>query len=215
VNVFTGMGGLIDHIGIVFKQTIADVEISNIADDGILSTIIREETVSPSTAKRTECLLQAAELAKPDLIVCTCSSVGEAADAYAKKSGVPVLRIDYPLVLKALETGDRIAVMATLRSTLTPTSRLLERVAKEQGKNIRVEAVLVDGAMAALRAGDLKAASELVLAAAKDLQKRNGALLMAQASFDLMRAAIQPELAVPMLVSPPICAEYIRDHFEK
>ncbi|NCU20810.1 hypothetical protein EOM89_08755, partial [Candidatus Falkowbacteria bacterium] len=31
--------------------------------------------------------------------------------------------------------------------------------------------VLVDGAMAALRAGDLKAASELVLAAAKDLQK--------------------------------------------
>jgi len=215
VNIFTGMGSLVDHISSQFRTVIGNAEISNIADDGILGAIIRDETVTDTTAKRVECLFRAAQLAKPDLIVCTCSSIGDVADSLAATSEIPILRIDYPMVCQALETSDRIAVLATLRSTLLPTTRLLERVAKDTGRDIHVEPILIDGAMAAMRAGDMERATALVLDAALDAQKRNGVLMMAQASFDLMRSSIQPKLKVPMLVSPPICAEYIRDHVTK
>ncbi|MEN6562262.1 MAG: aspartate/glutamate racemase family protein [Christensenella sp.] len=215
MNVFTGMGGLVDHIGNQFRNTLDKVEISNIADDGILGAIIRDETVTETTAKRAECLFRAAQLAKPDLIVCTCSSIGDVADACAATSEIPILRIDYPLVSKALETSDRIAVLATLRSTLLPTTSLLERVARENGRKIQVESILINGAMDAMRAGKMDQAVALVLDVALDAQKRNGVLMMAQASFDLMRGSIQPKLSVPMLVSPPLCAEYIREHISK
>ena len=215
VNIFTGMGGLVDHISNQFRTVIGNVEISNIADDGILGAIIRDETVTETTARRVECLFRAAQLAKPDLIVCTCSSIGDVADSLAATSEIPILRIDYPMVYQALQTGSRIAVLATLRSTLLPTTRLLERVARDTGREIRVEPILIDGAMAAMRAGDMARATALVLDAALDAQNRNDVLMMAQASFDLMRGSIQPKLDVPMLVSPPICAEYIRNRFSK
>ena len=210
VNIFTGIGGLVDHVSTQFRSTIGEVEISNIVDDGILSAIIRDETVTETTAKRVECLFRAAQLAKPDLIVCTCSSIGDVADACATTSEIPILRIDYPMVCKALETSNRIAVLATLRSTLLPTTRLLERVARETEREIVIEPILIEGAMAAMRAGDMGKAVVLVLEAALDAQKRSGVLMMAQASFDLMRGSIQPKLDIPMLVSPPLCAEYIR-----
>ena len=215
VYLFTGMGGLVDHINNQFRSTVENAEISSIADDGILGAIIRDETVTETTAKRVECLFRAAQLAEPDLIVCTCSSIGDVADSYAATSKIPILRIDYPMVCQALETSDQIAVLATLRSTLLPTTRLLERVAKDTGRKVHMEPILIDGAMAAMRAGNMEQAIALVLEAALDAQKRNGVLMMAQASFDLMRSSIQPKLKVPMLVSPPICAEYIRDHVSK
>lgn len=213
VNVFTGMGNLIDHVGNVFRSTIGDCEITNIADDGILGVIIREETVTEDVARRVECLLQAAQIAKPDLIICTCSSVGEVADDVAKHSTIPIIRIDEPMARQALEISDRIAVMATLKSTIEPTCRLIERLAVEMGKSVTIERALLPEVMTAMRAGKQDEALEIVKKTSISLQERNGVLLMAQASLGMMKDSLQPQVKFQVLASPPICAEYIKKNY--
>lgn len=215
VNIFTGMGPLVDHIGNVFRNTIGECEITNIADDGILGIIIKQEKVTDEVARRVECLLEAAQIAKPDLIVCTCSSVGEVAEAVAKQSSIPILRIDEPMAKKALETSDKIAVMATLKSTMEPTCSLLERVAVEMGKKITVERVLMPEVMTAMRSGKMDEAIEIVRTKSLILQEQYGVIMMAQASLGMMKESIQPQLTIPILASPEIFAEYVQKNYIK
>src|SRR3546814_19017957 len=54
---------------------------------------------------------------------------------------------------KAVATGRRIGVVATLSTTLNPTADLVRRVAAEQGKQIEIVEHLCEGAFAAVMEG--------------------------------------------------------------
>lgn len=213
VNIFTGLGGLIDYIGNTFRSTFGECEITNIVDDGILNLIIQKDDITEDIAQRVDFLLKAAQMADPDLIICTCSSVGEVAEDAAKHSTVPIMRIDEPMVRQALTISDRIAVMGTLKTTMNPTCRLVERLALEMGKSVVIEQVLMPEVTPALRAGKLDEALNLVKASAQEIQKNNGVLLMAQASLGMLRESLQPLVSIPVLASTPLCANYIRDNY--
>ncbi len=64
-------------------------------------------------------------------VLVTCSSIGEAAESAAAEVSVPVLRVDEPMAREAASTGGRITVLATLRSTLAPTTKLIRRYAED------------------------------------------------------------------------------------
>lgn len=84
-----------------------------------------------------------------DAILNCCSSVGEVADSmqdFAKYCGVPIVRIDEEMCREAVRTADRIAVMATLPTTQTPTANTILRVAREMNRRVEVVDCLVDGA---------------------------------------------------------------------
>jgi hypothetical protein len=63
---------------------------------------------------------------------------------------VPVLRVDQPMADKAVQLGKRIGVVATLSTTLNPTSDLVRRRAAVAGKEIELKSVLCEGAFEAL-----------------------------------------------------------------
>jgi Asp/Glu/hydantoin racemase len=81
-----------------------------------------------------------AQEAGADYILFTCSSIGPAVETAATLTGVPVLRVDQPMADKAVQTGKRIGVIATLSTTLNPTSDLVRRrAAVLAGKEIELE----------------------------------------------------------------------------
>jgi hypothetical protein len=65
----------------------------------------------------------------PSVIVCTCSTLSGHAEGMAPQLGIPVLRVDRPMVECAVALGGHVAVLAAVESTLAPTRELLEECA--------------------------------------------------------------------------------------
>ena len=108
-------------------------------DDSLIKDVIANGCLRPTTANRVIQLVAAAEEAGAEYILVTCSSIGRAVETAAGLSRVPVLRVDRPMAEKAVVMGQRIGVIATVKTTLEPTADLVQRCAAEKAKDIREE----------------------------------------------------------------------------
>jgi Asp/Glu/hydantoin racemase len=126
------------------------VDMFNIVDESLLQDTIRNGELSKTTIRRLVTYLALAQEAGADIVVVTCSSLGSAADIGRSLVDIPVLRVDEPMAEKALASGNRIGVAATLRTTLTPTASLIQRKAEAAGKDISIISKLCAGAFDAL-----------------------------------------------------------------
>ena len=107
------------------KAKLPGVSVFNLVDDSLIKDVIAHGKLRPQTARRVTQHVAAAEDAGADYIMVTCSSIGAAVETAATLSGVPVLRVDQPMADKAVATGRRVGVIATLPTTLKPTADLI------------------------------------------------------------------------------------------
>ena len=192
------------------KEKLPGVETFNIADDSLVKGIMAAGSLTPQIARRVAGYLESAELAGADYILVTCSSIGPAVEAGAKLTGVPVLRVDQPMADKAVATGKKIGVIATLRTTLEPTADLIQRRAAVAGKKITLTSKLCDGAFDALMSGDAATHDAKVAAALKALSKQVDVIVLAQASMARVVDKLAPaDKHVPILASPGIAVDYL------
>src|SRR5690625_3717645 len=149
-----------------------------------------------------------------NLVLITCSSIGETARLAAQGVSIPVVRVDEAMAQHGVDIArqaasdparandnrsGRIAVLATLDSTLGPTSRLVEAHASSE---ITVTTEVVEGA-AARAGGDHAKHDQLVAAAIRRAQREADVVVLAQAS---MAQAINSDSdasdQIPVLTSP-------------
>lgn len=192
------------------KEKLPNVETFNISDDSLVKGIIAAGSLTAQISRRVADYLESAELAGADYIMVTCSSIGPAVEAGAKLIGVPVLRVDQPMADKAVQTGKKIGVIATLKTTLEPTADLIQRRAAKAGKQIELTSKLCEGAFDALMSGDGAKHDSLVSAALKELSTKVDVIVLAQASMarvvDALPAA---DKRVPIMASPGIAVDYL------
>lgn len=101
--------------------------------------------ISEDSERRMVHLAQAAEAAHADVIVSTCSSLGPTLDAASRAVAIPVVKIDEAMAIEA--TGHaRVGVLATVPTTLKPTSDLIAEKARQAGRDVEITAALCDGA---------------------------------------------------------------------
>lgn len=189
---------------------LTNVNTFNIVDDSLIKNTIACGQLTALTSKRVVQYAGAAAEAGADHILYTCSSIGPAVEIAASLSDIPVLRVDQPMADLAVNTGARIGVVATLSTTLEPTSDLVRRRAAIAGKEITLLPVLCEGAFEALMSGDAAAHDEKVAAALRKLSHEVDVIVLAQASMarvvDALPAA---DKIVPILASPPIAMEHL------
>ncbi|MER5732099.1 arylsulfatase [Streptomyces sp. NPDC002138] len=154
-----------------------------------------------------EALLSAAE-GGDGPVLCTCSTIGAVAEALGPALGRPVLRVDRPMAAAAVRTGPRIAVLATVESTLAPTLALI----REEGAALDRERAgyaaalcprphVVPGAWERFEAGDDAGCLALVAAAAEAVTDAD-VIVLAQVS---MAGALERAVtAIPLLASPAV-----------
>src|SRR5688572_14890517 len=97
-------------------------KVFNMVDESLLCDIIGHGCCPPATAKRLVGHVLAAEQAGAEFILVTCSSMGRAVEVSRALVTSKVLRVDEPMAEKAVSTGKRIGVIATLPSTPEPTA---------------------------------------------------------------------------------------------
>ena len=192
------------------KAKLPAVDTFNIVDDSLVRAIGAKGGLTADIARRVESYITSAEAGGADYILVTCSSIGEAVEASAPFSAVPVLRVDQPMADQAVHRGRRIGVIATLPTTLNPTSDLVRRRAAVAGKTIELSSVLVEGAFDALMSGDTATHDSLVAAALHTLSSNVDVILLAQASMARVVDTI-PEFdrRVPILASPGLAIDHL------
>ncbi len=192
------------------KEKLPNVDVFNIADDSLVKGIREAGSLTATIARRVANYLESAELAGADYIMVTCSSIGTAVEAGAKLMGVPVLRVDQPMADKAVASGKKIGVVATLSTTLEPTADLILRRAAIAGKKIELTSKLCEGAFEALMSGDAATHDAKVAAALKELSQQVDVIVLAQASMARVVETLSPEdRRVPILASPGIAVDYL------
>ncbi|MFG2292897.1 aspartate/glutamate racemase family protein [Streptomyces sp. NPDC048603] len=136
-------------------------------------------------------------------VLCTCSTVGGAAEALAGELGVAVLRVDRPMAAEAVRLGPRIVVLATLESTVGPTVELIREEARAGGREVAVRTAVVPGAFDRFEAGDLDGSLALVTAAA-DAYTRADTDVIVLAQVSMAGAAAPAGRSVPVLAGPAL-----------
>ena len=194
------------------KELIPDAEVFHIADEMLLKVVLAQGGLSPFIFQRVAEHVVAAERAGATLVQCTCSSISPCVDASRPLVGVPVLKIDEPLVDAALRTGSCIGVAATAPTTLKPTTELVHARAAAMNIPVQVESVLCEGAYEALFSGNPQKHDEIVTQFLRGLMTRNDVIILAQASMARVAQAIPlEEQRVPILSSPRLAMEHVKD----
>lgn len=187
-----------------------DLKIFNIVDDSLIKNTIERGAMTADTARRVVDYVGSAEAAGADFILVTCSSIGVAVESSAPLTGVPVLRVDQPMADKAVQVGAKIGVVATLPTTLEPTSDLVRRRAIVAGKEIELTSKLCEGAFEALMGGKPEVHDEKVASALKELAQQVDVIVLAQASMARVVGQLSEEdKRVPILGSPEIAMEHL------
>jgi Asp/Glu/hydantoin racemase len=178
------------------------VRVINLLDDSLLKDVIAAGGVTPAVEARMRAYFEQAKVAGADALLCCCSSVGDVVDRSRAEAPLPLLRIDEPMAVEAVHGGRRIGVIATVRTTLEPTANLIRRKATEMGRDVTVEPVMVEGAFAALSAGDGVTHDRLVKEALTALLERSDVVVLAQASIARVLASLDQAPSIPVLTSP-------------
>lgn len=181
----------------------------NIADESLLQNTIRDGSLSKRTMQRLSQYVFSAVDAGADAIVVTCSSLGEAVDAIRPLSSVPLFRIDRGMAVAAVERAGRIGVLATLPTTLGPTSRLIGDAAKGANRDCVIVDWLCEGAFDRLMRGDRRGHDDIVIEGFRELAASVDLVVLAQASMTNALSAMEAAPAIPVLSSPELGIAHI------
>jgi Asp/Glu/hydantoin racemase len=203
------VAALAEKFKVLAGDSLPGIDIFHMLDESLLQDLMRQRSV-PAVTRRLITLVGLAVDAGAELVVFTCSSTSPLIDMARRCHEVPILKIDDPLAERAVQLGRCIGVLCTTTSTVSPSSDLLVHHAERLGKKVEVEAVLVENAFAALQEGDRARHDALVEAAANDLADRVDVLVLAQASMAHLAEPLGAGVSVPVLSSPPILMEALR-----
>ncbi len=198
----------------VRKQLGDDVEMISVKDPSIIQDVSGKGYVTSAPAARLIKLYMDVIEQGVDAILNLCSSVGEVADAaqdIARYIGVPIVRVDEDMCREAVRLGDRIGVMGTLSSTLTPTAGTVRRVAREMNRHVEIVECLVEGAFNIDKEQFLKMMDEH---AAKIIDKVD-VIVLAQGSMAYAEPSLSEKYKKPVLGSPRFGAAALKEALVK
>ena len=201
----------IDKLKELFAKILPEVKVYNIIDDSLLTEVMENNHVTPGIVARMKNHFKNAELLGVDAILSQCSSMGEAVDAVQTGIHTPVLKIDQAMAEKAVSLGSRIAVVATVASTLKPSCNLIREAGKKNEKEVEVIEALVDGALdILLNQGDKEMHNALVLEKIKVLEGKCDVIVLAQGSMVVLLPLLN-EIKTPVLSSPELGIKKLRE----
>jgi len=170
---------------------------ADLAAAGDLTTAIRERflTLGQYAAQ------QVGVGGKTAAILFTCSAFGPAIDAVKAALPIPVLKPNESAFADALATGRRIGLLVTFLPSLASLRAELRTMAAASGQSIDIEAKYIEGALAALKAGDTTTHDRLIAEAATALPAPDVIVL---GQFSMARAAnlVSNASACPVITTP-------------
>lgn len=203
---------LIAPIKAQFAELMPAQRLINIFDDSLIADVIGAgNRVTTDVRRRMLAYCRACEDMGADLILSTCSSMGDVVEQLRPFLRIPIQRIDEPMVRRAVEMGPSLAVIMTNPTTRVPTIGLVRKVAEELGKPVDIIEGLAAGAFQALVEGRPDRHDELLLDAALRAADTADVILLAQGSMAPLQDTIARATGRPVLSSPRLGLLAVRE----
>lgn len=197
-----------------FSELLPGSRLINIVDDSFISDVISNGGMNEALGRRLLCYFEAAQAARAEYIFSTCSSIGDFIESARRFIGIPIVRIDGAMAIDAVTAAERVAVLATLQTTLGPTVRLVRRHAERLGKEVAIVEGLAEGAFEALQAGDDATHDRLILEKALEVDEKADLYLLAQGSMSRMESPLREATGRPVLTSLRSGLAYLKEVVE-
>ena len=177
------------------------LKIEHFVEEDLLVDAQRMGADHPLVTRVQEAMARAASTGA-SLVVCTCSTIGGAAERTPTNGLFVPVRIDRAMADEAVRWGPKILLVAALESTLGPTKKLLEESAIALGAEIELEYLVTEGAWDHFLRGDRTAYIEAVSAAIRAVAPHTAhVIVLAQASM-APAAQVLSDLGIPIFSSP-------------
>jgi hypothetical protein len=179
-----------------------DTTAVHFVDEALLRDAREQGHDKPDIVRKVQDAVYAAAASGAAVVVCTCSTIGAAAEATPTYGKFASKRIDRAMADAAARAGPHVLVVATLQSTLGPTSALVHGSAQRLGLHVSISEHLVSSAWHHFEQRDLAAYHAAVAAAIRKLLPGPSVVVLAQASMVAPAAALLQDTAAPILSSP-------------
>ena len=192
-----------------FQAILPEVRVINLMDDSLLNDVMAAGHLTDAVSGRILSYMRMGEEMGACAVLNACSSVGEAATAARSLISIPIVKIDETMAETAVAQGPRVGVVATVRTTLEPTVRLIRAKAAAQQREVEIVEALADGAFQALLDGEAERHDRIVKQTIESLSGKVDVIVLAQASMARLIPALTG-LDVPVLSSPQSGVEALR-----
>ena len=186
---------VIEPFAVPWLKENPDVEIFNIMDDTLLSESLPNGGPTKEVIRRMILYYQAAEATGADVLMCSCTTMGPATRLARQMIRKPLFNIDEPMAKKAVATGTKLGILATVPTSAPATKTLLEKESAAAGRTIEIKTVINEAAFQHLLKGEVDDHNELVHRELEKLQHEVDVIVLGQISL----AQIKFEAKVPVL----------------
>ena len=169
-------------------------------DEALLAAAQQAGTDEAMLGRRVNEAMTAAAASGAAVVVCTCSTIGAAAERTPTGGRFIAMRVDRAMADAAVLAGPRILIVAALASTLAPTTRLLQESAATLGQPLQLQSLLAEAAWTHFQHGDHAAYINAIADSVTAATPAADVIVLAQASMAPAAQALQA-LGVPVLSS--------------
>ena len=205
---------IIDVVKKIFDDIYPDAQTINIMDESLLRDIKERGGIDYLGTRRVCRYALCAEDLGTDAVLMTCSSLCEAAYAAKPLVSIPVFAINEPMAKEAVSIANKIVVMGTLQSVLSPTARLVASVAAKEGKQVEIEEGLCAAAFEALIAGQPEKHDKLLIDEVEKAAKKGDVIVFGQGSMSRLVPEARKRVDVPILECLESGVKQIKDYFK-
>jgi Asp/Glu/hydantoin racemase len=193
-----------------FREHWPQAERVNILEDSLSPDREAAGMLTAELSRRIAALADYAAQSGARGILFTCSAFGTAIEGARAKLSIPVLKPNEAMFEEALARAMRVGMLATFEPSIASMEEEFRALAAERNRQARLESLWVDGAMAALRAGDGETHDRLLAQAAPRLAHCE-VILLAHFSTARARQAVAEALGRPVLTSPASAVGRLRN----
>lgn len=206
---------LLDFFEELCAKRLPDVQTMHVLDEPLLDRVRQRGGLAAEDSQHLQRNVEVAAQVGADAVLVTCSTISPCVDDVRSTVEIPIVKIDEAMIVRAVNEGGTLGVVATNPTTLTPTQQMLQAEAAKVGQTIETVPMLVEDAFEALRKKDFATHDRLVKNGMLELSSQVDQILLAQASTARVLEVIrEDERLVPILSSPDMALTQIEQLFE-
>jgi Asp/Glu/hydantoin racemase len=201
----------IEPIRDAFDDLWPDADVVNILDDALSPDRARHPDLTTALQQRIGDLGRYALSTAADGVLYTCSAFGPAIEAFAATTEKPVLKPNEAMFARALAAGRHLGMLATFAPSVASMENEFRDMAAALGAtDARIETILVQDAMTALKMGDAERHNRLLAEAAPRLAHCD-AIMLAHFSTARALSEVSRRVTRPVLTSPRAAVEELKE----
>ena len=181
---------VIDPVHEAITGSVKDITVNHVLDEGILRSLSSQGRITPEIIDWLTKMVTSAETGGADLAVVSCSSLSPCINEVRNRVGIPVLKVDEPMMEFAIQNGDRIGLIMTNPTTQEPSQILFREVSEQLGKEVVLVPKLCPDAFAKLNSGDDAGHDSDVVRGIEELLQETDLVMLAQISIARVKSSL-------------------------